>query len=134
LCQEQCLASLQVDKGTIPLYLVITYQFFTTYIKASFMALTKRQIAQSVQQGTGTSLNQAYQLVETTLGIKNILASGEDVLISGLGKFKVNEKSARKGRNPATGEAMILKPRKEVTFHCSGKLRERVNEDDTFNG
>ncbi len=92
------------------------------------MALTKKQIAQSVNQGTGLSFNQAYQFVEATLGIiKNTLTSGEDVLISGFGKFKVNEKSARKGRNPATGETMMLKPRKVVTFQWSGKLKERLN-------
>ena len=92
------------------------------------MALTKKQIARSIQQGTGTSLNQAFQYVETTLEIiKNTLASGEDVLVSGFGKFKVKEKNARKGRNPATGESMMLKPRRVVTFQCSGKLRERMN-------
>ena len=92
------------------------------------MTLTKKLIAQSVNQGTGLSFNQAYQLVETTLGIiKTTLAGGEDVLVSGFGKFKVREKSARKGRNPATGEAMMLKPRKVVTFQCSGNLRERLN-------
>ena len=92
------------------------------------MALTKKQIARSIQQGTGTSLNQAFQYVETTLEIiKNTLASGEDVLVSGFGKFKVNEKPARKGRNPITGESMMLRPRKVVTFQCSGKLREKVN-------
>ncbi len=85
------------------------------------MALTKQQIAQSVQQGTGTSFGQAYQFVETTLGIiKSTLATGEDVLVTGFGKFKVREKATRRGRNPATGESMMLKPRKVVTFQCSG--------------
>jgi len=90
------------------------------------MTLTKKLIAQSVNQGTGLSFNQAYQLVETTLEIiKSTLAGGEDVLVSGFGKFKVNEKTARRGRNPATGEAMMLKQRKVVmgllmmtTGHC----------------
>ncbi len=53
--------------------------------------------------------------------------SGDDVLISGFGKFCVKEKKERKGRNPATGEDMMLEPRKIVTFRCSGKLRERIN-------
>ena len=92
------------------------------------MTLTKKAIARSIQQEIGVPFNQAYQLVETTLGIiKTTLAGGEDVLVSGFGKFKVREKSARKGRNPATGEAMMLKPRKVVTFQCSGNLRERLN-------
>ncbi|MCP3888103.1 MAG: integration host factor subunit alpha [Desulfobulbaceae bacterium] len=91
------------------------------------MALTKKAIARVVNEGTGVPFGQAYKLVETTLGIiKNTLASGEDVLVSGFGKFKVNEKSARRGRNPQTGESLILKPRRVVTFQCSGKLRDRL--------
>jgi integration host factor subunit alpha len=92
------------------------------------MTLTKKQIAQSVQQRTGTSLSQANKALELTIElIKATLAGGEDVMISGFGKFRVRKKTARKGRNPATGESIMLKPRKVVTFHCSGKLREKVN-------
>ena len=57
------------------------------------------------------------------------LASGEDVLVSGFGKFCVNDKKERKGRNPATGDSMMLRPRRVVTFKISGKLRRRVNGD-----
>jgi integration host factor subunit alpha len=53
--------------------------------------------------------------------------TGEDVLVSGFGKFCVKEKSERRGRNPATGEDLILRPRRVVTFKVSGKLKERVN-------
>jgi integration host factor subunit alpha len=92
------------------------------------MTLTKKAVARSIQQRTGTSFGQAYELVETTIEIiKATLTGGEDVLVSGFGKFRVQEKNARKGRNPATGEAMMLKQRRVVTFHCSGKLRERLN-------
>ncbi len=59
--------------------------------------------------------------------IKRSLESGGDVLISGFGKFCVKEKKERKGRNPATGEPIMLEPRKIVTFRCSGKLRDRIN-------
>jgi integration host factor subunit alpha len=59
--------------------------------------------------------------------MKRTLASGEDVLISGFGKFCVNEKSERRGRNPATGEDMMLRPRRVVTFKCSGALRKKIN-------
>jgi integration host factor subunit alpha len=59
--------------------------------------------------------------------IKSTLASGEDVLVSGFGKFCVKKKSERRGRNPATGEDMMLPPRRVVTFQCSGKLREKIN-------
>ncbi|MBW2075852.1 MAG: HU family DNA-binding protein, partial [Deltaproteobacteria bacterium] len=54
-------------------------------------------------------------------------ANGEDVLISGFGKFCVKNKEERKGRNPQTGEDMMLGSRRVVTFKCSGVLRDRVN-------
>ena len=59
--------------------------------------------------------------------IKSTLESGEDVLISGFGKFCVKEKRERRGRNPATDETMLLVSRRVVTFRSSGKLRDRVD-------
>ena len=93
------------------------------------MTLTKVQIVESVQNQTGFPKNKSSEIVETLLEIiKRTLTSGEDVLVSGFGKFCVNEKKERKGRNPATGEDMMLEPRKVVTFKCSGKLRDRINK------
>ena len=57
--------------------------------------------------------------------IKRSLESGHDVLISGFGKFCVKKK--RRGRNPATGEDLMLAPRKVVTFQSAIKLREKLN-------
>jgi len=92
------------------------------------MTLTKAQIVESIQNQTGFPRNRSLKIVETLLEIiKKTLTSGEDVLVSGFGKFCVNEKKERKGRNPATGEDMMLAPRKVVTFKCSGKLRNRIN-------
>ncbi len=92
------------------------------------MTLTKSQIVEKIRTSTNSSRNKSSETVETLLEIiKKTLASGEDVLVSGFGKFCVKEKSERKGRNPATGEDMMLAPRKVVTFKCSGKLRDRVN-------
>jgi len=93
------------------------------------MTLTKIQIVESIQNQTGFPKNRSLQIVETLLEIiKSTLESGEDVLVSGFGKFCVKEKKERKGRNPATGDAMMLAPRKVVTFTCSGKLRDKINE------
>ena len=92
------------------------------------MTLTKAQIVESIQNQTGFPKNRSSEIIETLLEvIKSTLASGEDVLVSGFGKFRVKEKNERKGRNPATGEDMMLEPRKVVTFKCSGKLRNRIN-------
>ena len=94
------------------------------------MTLTKAQIIDSIQNQTGFPKNKSSEIVETLLEIiKNVLASGEDVLISSFGKFCVREKRERKGRNPATGNAMMLRSRKVVTFNCSGKLRNKINTD-----
>ena len=92
------------------------------------MTLTKNDIIEEIRTKNGFSRNKSIETVEILLGIiKQTLASGEDVMVSGFGKFCVKEKSERKGRNPATGGDMMLAPRKVVTFKCSGKLRERVN-------
>ena len=92
------------------------------------MTLTKNDIIEEIRTKNGFSRNKSIETVETLLEIiKQTLASGEDVMISGFGKFRVKEKTERKGRNPATGGDMMLAPRKVVTFKCSGKLRERVD-------
>jgi len=92
------------------------------------MTLTKSQIVEKIRTSTNSSKNKSFDTVETLLQImKNTLESGEDVLISGFGKFCVKEKSERRGRNPSTGDDMILRPRKVVTFKCSGKLRDKIN-------
>lgn len=73
--------------------------------------------------------SKAREAVETILNIiKTSLANGDDVLISGFGKFNVKHKSARRGRNPQTGESMMLEPRRVVTFKPSGHLRKAVNK------
>jgi integration host factor subunit alpha len=92
------------------------------------MSVTKADIVQSIMDQIGFTKNQSSEVTETLLEvIKRTLASGEDVLVSGFGKFCVNEKAQRKGRNPATGDAMMLRPRKVVTFKCSGKLKRKIN-------
>ena len=92
------------------------------------MVLTKKQIIEEVMNRNGFTRKKSSETVEILLEIiKRSLESGEDVLISGFGKFCVKEKKERKGRNPATGEPMMLEPRKVVRFRCSGKLRDRIN-------
>ena len=95
------------------------------------MALTKADIVEAVQTEIGFTRHQASELVDSLLElIKSRLESGEDVLVSGFGKFCVQEKAERRGRNPATGEEHVIVARKVVTFKCSGNLRRRINGDD----
>lgn len=92
------------------------------------MTLSKTQIIRNIKNRNGYTYKKSSETVETIIEIiKRSLASGEDVLISGFGKFCVKNKKERRGRNPATGEDILLRPRKVVRFRCSGILREKVN-------
>ena len=92
------------------------------------MTLTKSQIVESIYNQLGCPKNEAVDIVEALLEIiKADLAAGNDVMVSGFGRFCVREKSERRGRNPATEGEMMLRARRVVTFRCSGKLREKVN-------
>ena len=92
------------------------------------MTLTKDHLINSIHNQFDLPKSRSVDLVESLLEIiKSTLESGDDVLISGFGKFSVKEKRGRRGRNPATDETMMLAPRRVVTFKCSGKLRERIN-------
>ncbi|HSL62667.1 MAG TPA: integration host factor subunit alpha [Desulfotignum sp.] len=92
------------------------------------MALTKTMITEQIQTELDLSRTTSYEVMEALLEIiKSTIESGEDIMISGFGKFCVNEKKARKGRNPATDEEMTLPARRVVTFKCSGKLRDLIN-------
>ena len=92
------------------------------------MGLTKKDIVERVCDGLGFPRNQSIEIVESLLELMKLtLESGDDLLVSGFGKFTVRDKHERKGRNPATGEDAILPARRVVTFKCSGKLRDKVN-------
>ncbi|MBW1722110.1 MAG: integration host factor subunit alpha [Deltaproteobacteria bacterium] len=92
------------------------------------MTLTKADITESIYHQCGYSKGKSIRLVETLLEIiKRTLESGEEVLISGFGKFSVKYKKERRGRNPATGEDLTLGARKVVTFRCSPVLRAKMN-------
>jgi len=91
------------------------------------MALTKNDIVSKVHE-LGFTKKKSVEIIETLLEIiKSTLEKSEDVLLSGFGKFCVKQKKQRRGRNPATGDDLILKERKVVTFKCSGKLRDKIN-------
>ena len=92
------------------------------------MSITKAKIVDAVAEQNGYPKKQSVNTIETLLEIiKRSLETGEDVLISRFGKFCVKEKQERRGRNPATGEDMMLEPRRVVTFRCSRQLRDKIN-------
>ena len=90
--------------------------------------LTKAHIVEAVAEANGFSKKKSIETVEALLElIKQSLKSGDDVMISGFGKFCVKNKKKRKGRNPITGKDLILAPRKVVTFKWSEKLKKKLN-------
>ena len=92
------------------------------------MTVTKAHIVESLFAKNIFTKTESAQIIETLFEIvKDSLEQGDDVLLSGFGKFSVKEKNQRRGRNPQTGDPILLSPRKVVTFKCSGVLRERIN-------
>ena len=97
------------------------------------MTLTKAMIIDVIHNQLGYPKNKSAELLEILLEIvKGTLEKGEDVLISGFGKFCVKDKQERRGRNPATGHDMILDQRRVVTFRCSHLLRSKINGEEDY--
>jgi integration host factor subunit alpha len=93
------------------------------------MSLTKDKLITRLQTQVDLDQQESRQIVERLLGIiKDTLAQGEDLLISGFGKFSVRQKNARRGRNPQTKESLVLAARKVLVFKASGVLRNLINE------
>jgi len=96
------------------------------------MTLTKADISQKIADDCGFLKGEAQEIVEKLLGImKASLCAGEDVMISGFGKWCVREKRARRGRNPQTGEDLVLDARRVVTWKYSPVLKNAVNKSDS---
>ncbi|KAB2890953.1 MAG: integration host factor subunit alpha [Desulfobulbaceae bacterium] len=93
------------------------------------MTITKANLVQQVYKNHhDLTKTQASDAVEAFLRLsKNTLINGSDLLLSGFGKFNVRDKNPRRGRNPQTGEDLILSARRVVTFKPSGILRDMIN-------
>lgn len=92
------------------------------------MSLTKEKIINDIYNYVGLSKNQSRNVVESLFELtKEVLEKGEDLLISGFGKFEVKDKRARRGRNPQTTQDLHLRARRVVVFKASGVLREKLN-------
>jgi integration host factor subunit alpha len=92
------------------------------------MTLTKADLKELIHKDHDIPRNESSEIIETLLEIiKRTLESGEDVMVSGFGKFCIKAKKERKGRNPATGDDLMLESRRVVLFRCSPVLRDKVN-------
>ena len=97
------------------------------------MAVTKETLTLLLQDRFGISRQESRQLVERFFKImKDTLTQGEDLLVSGFGKFSVRQKKARRGRNPQTKENLTIHARKVVVFKASGVLRQRLSSQMTW--
>lgn len=91
------------------------------------MALTKARMAEMLFEELGLNKREAKELVELFFEeIRNVLADGEDVKLSGFGNFVLRQKNERPGRNPKTGEEIPISARRVVTFRPGQKLKARV--------
>lgn len=92
------------------------------------MTLTKDILIEQMREKFGYSVKEAKEILEMILEeMKSKLEEGQDVKISGFGKWAVRSKRSRPGRNPHTGDRIEISSRRVVTFHPSDKLRESVN-------
>ena len=96
-----------------------------------WMTLTKAGLVQQVYKNhNNLTKSQATDSVEAFLRLsKYSLINGSDLLLSGFGKFSLRDKRPRRGRNPQTGDDLILEARRVVTFKLSGLLRDKINTD-----
>lgn len=91
------------------------------------MALTKADFAESLYEELGLNKREAKEMVELFFDeIKGSLSKGEQVKLSGFGKFELRDKNSRPGRNPKTGEEIPITARRVVTFRSGQKLKARV--------
>ena len=91
------------------------------------MALTKADFAERLFDELGLNKREAKEMVELFFEeIKGSLEKGEQVKISGFGKFELRDKCSRPGRNPKTGEEIPITARRVVTFRSGQKLKARV--------
>jgi len=92
------------------------------------MTLTKAHLSEALFAKNIFTKTQSAQIIDTLFElIKQSLQNGEDVLISGFGRFSVKEKQARPARNLHTEKPIMLPPRKVVTYKCSNVLRGAIN-------
>lgn len=94
--------------------------------------MTKADIVEQIYERVGFSKKESAELVEKVFQVmKDVLAGGEKVKISGFGNFVVREKNARKGRNPQTGDEILLEARRVLTFKPSLVLKNLLNEESS---
>jgi len=92
------------------------------------MSLTKKDLVETLVKEMDMNSVVAIEIVNGFFDtIKQTLINGDEVKLSGFGNFVLNEKAARPGRNPKTGEKHTISARRVVTFKAGTKLKDIVN-------
>lgn len=95
------------------------------------MTITKQNLVEQIHEKLGYSKKEASELLESTIDIiKNTLASGDDVKVAGFGVFTIKQKADRRGRNPQTGETLIITARRVLSFKSSHLLKKAINRGE----
>jgi len=95
--------------------------------------MTKNELADKVAERTGLGASQARQAVEAAIdAVSDELANGGEVALAGFGKFSVSHRSARQGRNPATGETINIAASKAAKFSSASALKKRLNPSPSY--
>ena len=90
--------------------------------------LTRADLADAIVRNLGLSRTESQEIVEDILGeICTSLEQGESVKLSSFGTFSLREKGERLGRNPKTGEAKVISPRRVVVFRASNIMKNKIN-------
>jgi integration host factor subunit alpha len=93
-------------------------------------ALTKARLSEMLYEQLGLNKREANDFIDALFEqIVRELVKGEDIKLTGFGSFEVRNKPARPGRNPRTGEAVLIHPRRAITFRASPQLRAQINKD-----
>ena len=131
---SSCSVTSRFQKYTDIIAFKITFLLFCASLLLEFqfrevvMTLTKAHIAKKIADDCGFIQGEAIEILEKLLGtMKSKLAAGEDIMLSGFGKFSVKSKRARRGRNPQTGEPMVLNARRVVVWKYSPRFKNAIN-------
>ena len=95
------------------------------------MTMTKAEVVRIICEKMGFTPKESTEIVDQVFGIlKETMEDGKKIKISGFGNFVVRQKRPRKGRNPKTGEEMVISGRRVVTFKPSTVLRKALNKKE----
>lgn len=100
-------------------------------IKIEVEFMTKADLVERIFEKIGLSKKEAQEIIEILFDtMRQTFIEGESVKISGFGTFNVRQKTARRGRNPKTGDDLEITPRRVITFRASNQVKSAMEKQD----